>query len=89
MFDIVDSECNYELSRVFVWFGGVVFWWFSEFIVEIVNLGKVWRMIEDDRICDVCKSEYWSDNIIIGLLNKWLILGWWEGFGDFVEFKWL
>lgn len=54
---------------------------------EIVNSGKVWRMTEDDRICDVCKSEYRTDNTFIGLLNKRLTLGRWEGFGDFAELK--
>lgn len=46
MFDIVNSECSYELSRVFVWFGGVVFWWFSEFICWDCKVGK---SLEDDR----------------------------------------
>ena len=54
---------------------------------EIVNSGKVWRMRKDDRICDVCKSDYQTDNTFIGLLCKRLILGRWEGLGDFAELK--
>lgn len=54
---------------------------------EIVNSGKVWRMRKDDRVCDVCKSDYQSDNAVIGLLTKRLISGQWEGIGDFAELK--
>lgn len=54
---------------------------------EIVNSDKVWRMRKDDRICDVCKSDYQTDNIFIGLLCKRLTLGRWEGIGDFPELK--
>ena len=54
---------------------------------EIVNSGKVWRMRKDDGICDVCQSDYRSDNTFIGILNKRLLLGRWEGLGDFPELK--
>ena len=54
---------------------------------EIVNSGKVWRMRKDDRICDVCKSDYRSDNTFIRLLTKRLTLGRWEGLGDFAELR--